>query len=63
MTSNPHPVTREAWIDRVDLDDIFRDAKPIGDGGEWTVPGFFEGDHEHAAFLAWLQADRTTSIA
>ncbi len=49
--SKPHPVTREAWVDRVDLDDIFRDAKPIGDGSEWTVPGFFESDAE---FLVWL---------
>ncbi len=63
MTSNPHPVTPEAWVDRVDLDDIFRDAKPIGDGSEWTVPGFFESDAEHAEFLVWLQAEHAASIA
>ena len=30
MTRGQHPIAFEAWIDRVELDDMFRDAKPVG---------------------------------
>lgn len=52
------------WVsDKVDLDELFRDAKPIGDAADWAVPGFFADEHEFGEFQAWLKAERAAGLA
>ncbi len=60
MTTNPQTALSGGWPgDTVDLDDLFRNAEPVGDGAGWRLPGFFDGDHEFDQFQAWLVAERT----
>lgn len=44
--------------DKQDLDELMKDAKPFGNGGAWSIPGFFESDAEQAEFVAWVRAER-----
>ncbi|MBK8447403.1 MAG: hypothetical protein IPL41_12225 [Micropruina sp.] len=44
--------------DRVDLDELFRNVRPIGDDNDLAAPGVFESTDELDEFLAWLRADR-----
>lgn len=64
MTSNPHPDLPTAGLsDKIDLDELFKDAKPIGDGSDWDCPAFFESDEEQQEFVAWYRAERQKDIA
>ena len=64
MTTNPEPGLPPEWVsDKVDLDELFRHAKSIGDGRDWTLPGFFSSDEEFEEFQAWLKAERASGIA
>jgi len=49
--------------DKVDLDELFRDAKPVGDVGDWAIPGFFADEEEFGEFQAWLKAERASGLA
>lgn len=60
----PEPGLPPEWVsDKVDLDELFRDAKPIGDGRDWTLPGFFASVGEFEEFQEWLMAERTSDVA
>jgi len=64
MTSNPHSDLPVDWVsDKVDLDELFKDAEPIGDGIDWACPTFFESDEEQREFVAWYRAERQKEIA
>lgn len=64
MTTSPKPDLPPAWVsDKVDLDKLFRDAKPIGDGRDWTLPGFFASTEEFEEFQEWLKAERAAGLA
>lgn len=62
MSASPHPLGSE-HDDRIDLDELFRDAKPVGDGAGLAAPGVFETQEELDEFLAWLRVDRAASVA
>lgn len=63
VTANPQPLHHPEHSGQVDLDELFRDAKPIGDGSEWVAPGVFETEDELGEFLAWLRADRASGLS
>jgi hypothetical protein len=51
MPSSPQPGLPSAWAsDKVDLDELFRDAKPVGDVSDWAIPGFFADKEEFGHF-------------
>lgn len=62
MTTNPQASQPELWSDRVDLDDLFRDAQPVEDLSELAIPGFFESDEEFDDFQVWLRAQRAADL-
>ena len=47
------------------LDELFRekDVKPFESADDLTCEGIFESDKELADFLAWVAAERRTSLA
>ncbi|MBP8918851.1 MAG: hypothetical protein KBG85_04020 [Micropruina sp.] len=57
VTSNPQPLPVQDGSDHVDLDVLFQDAKPIGDGSDLAAD-VFETQEELEEFLTWLHADR-----
>jgi hypothetical protein len=60
----PEPGLPPEWVsDKVDLDELFRGVKPIGDGRDWTLPGFFAGVGEFEKFQEWLKAERAAGTA
>lgn len=64
MTTNPHSgLPPESVSDKIDLDELFKDAKPYGDGSDWEIPGFFTTEAEHQEFLAWYRAERQRDLA
>lgn len=64
MTVNPQDaLPAEQISDKQDLDDLFRNAKPYGDGDDWAIPGFFESDDEQQEFVAWVRAERQKHLA
>ena len=64
VTTNPEPGLPPEWVsDKVDLDELFRDAKPVGDVGDWAIPGFFASDEEFDEFQLWLRAERAAGMA
>jgi hypothetical protein len=64
MTSDPRSELPPEWVsDKEDLDALFKDAKPIGDGSDWACQGFFESDEEQAEFVAWYRAERHKELA
>jgi hypothetical protein len=64
MTTSPRSDLPPEWVsDKVDLDELFRDAKPIGDGSDWELPGFFASDEEFEEFQEWLKAERASGMA
>jgi hypothetical protein len=64
MTTSPQSGLPPEWVsDKVDLDELFRDAKPVGDVSDWTIPGFFASDAEFDEFQAWLKAERAAGTA
>lgn len=64
MTSNPHSDLPVEWVsDKIDLDELFMDAKPIGGASDWACPVFFESDEEQREFVAWYRAERRKDIA
>ena len=64
MTTSPRSGTpSEGVSDKVDLDELFRDAKPVGDVADWAIPGFFTDEEEFEQFQAWLKAERATGLA
>lgn len=64
MTTSPEPDVSPEWVsDKVDLDEVFRGAKPIGDGADWALPGFFADDAELEEFQGWLKAERASDMA
>jgi hypothetical protein len=48
--------------DKVALDELFGDARPIGDGSDWVIPGFFESDEEFEEFQRWLRDERSRMV-
>lgn len=63
MTNHPHPDLPVEWVsDKIDLDELFKDAKPIGDGSDWAIPGFFESDEEFEEFQQWLREERSRMV-
>lgn len=63
MTNQPHPDLPVEWVsDKIDLDELFKDAKPIGDGSDWAIPGFFESDEEFEEFQQWLREERSRMV-
>lgn len=64
MTTSPQPGLPPEWVsDKVDLDELFRDAKPVGDVSDWAIPGFFGSDEEFEEFEEWLKAERASGMA
>lgn len=64
MTTSPRSgLPPEGVSDKVDLDELFRDAKPVGDVSDWTIPRFFASDEEFEVFQAWLKAERASGTA
>lgn len=64
VTSSPQPGPPSEWVsDKVDLDELFRDAKPVGDVGDWAIPGFFADEEEFGQFQAWLKTERASGMA
>lgn len=64
MTMNPQPKLPVEYVsDKLGLDDVFRDAKPLGDGSDWTLLGFFASDEELDEFQLWLKAERAAGLA
>ena len=63
VSTNPQPLPAQNGSDRVDLDELFRDARPVGDGSDLAAPGVFESIDELDEFLAWLRADRAAGLA
>jgi hypothetical protein len=63
-SSNPQSGLPAEWVsDKIDLDDLFKDAKPYGNGEDWAIPGFFESDEEQQEFVRWYRAERQKSLA
>ena len=59
MTSDPQYRCHLNRVgDKEDLDALFKDAKPIGDGSGWACPAFFESDEEPAEFVSWYRGQR-----
>ena len=64
MTSDPQSeLPPERVSDKEDLDALFKDAKPIGDGSGWACPAFFESDEEPAEFVSWYRGQRQRELA
>lgn len=63
VSTNPQPIPAFNGSDRVDLDELFREARPVGDGSDLAAPGVFETPEELDEFLAWLRADRAAGLA
>jgi hypothetical protein len=64
MTTSPQPGLPPEWVsDKVDLDELFRDSKPVGDVSDWAIPGFFGNDEEFQEFQAWLKTERASGMA
>jgi len=64
VTTSPQSGLPSEWVsDKVDLDELFRDAKPVGDVGDWAIPGFFADEQEFGEFQAWLKAERASGLA
>ena len=64
MATNPERGVLPGWVsDKVDLDELFCDAEPIGDGRDWALPGFFSSDEEFERFQTWLRAERASGFA
>jgi len=64
VTTSPRLGPPFEWVsDKVDLDELFRDAKPIGDVGDWAIPGFFADEEEFGQFQVWLKAERAAGLA
>ncbi|QLQ14394.1 MAG: hypothetical protein HZY73_08595 [Micropruina sp.] len=63
MSASPQPLPGAEHDDRISLDELFRDAKPVGDGTSLAAPGVFESQEELDEFLAWLRADRAAGVA
>ena len=64
MTTSPQSGLPSEWVsDKVELDELFRDAKPVGDVGDWAIPGFFADEQEFGEFQAWLKAERASGLA
>ena len=61
--TNPQPIPALNSSDRVDLDELFRDAGPVGDGSDLAAPGVFETPEELDEFLDWLRAVRAAVLA
>lgn len=61
MSASPQPLPGAEHDDRISLDELFRDAKPIGDGANLAA-GVFETQEELDEFLAWLRADRAAGV-
>jgi len=63
ITNHPHPDLPVEWVsDKIDLDELFKDAKPIGDGSDWAIPGFFQSDEEFEEFQRWLREERSRMV-
>jgi hypothetical protein len=63
VSTSPRPGPPFEWVsDKVDLDELFRDAKPIGDVADWAIPGFFADEEEFRQFQAWLKAERAAGL-
>lgn len=62
MTVDPQSSQHELPADHVELDEIFRDAKPVEDLDELAIPDFFETDEEFAEFQTWLRAQRAADL-
>lgn len=63
MTHQPHPDLPVEWVsDKINLDELFKDARPIGDGSDWAIPGFFESDEEFEKFQQWLRDERSRMV-
>ena len=64
MSSHPQPDLPSEWVsDKIDLDELFKDAKPCGNGEQWAIPDFFESDEEQQEFVRWYRAERQKSLA
>lgn len=57
MTTGRRTLPAQTGSDRVDLDALFRDTRPIGDGSELAAE-VFETHEDLEGFLAWLRAER-----
>jgi len=60
---DPQPLPARDGSDRVDLDELFRDVRRVGDGSALAAPGVFESTDELDEFLTWLRADRTVGLS
>lgn len=63
MSTSPLPLLPWEGGDRIDLDELFRDARPIGDGADLAAPEVFETDQELDEFLSFLHAGRHLDIS
>jgi hypothetical protein len=64
VTTSQQPGVPSQWVsDKVDLDELFRDAKPVGDVDDWALPGFFASDDELRDFQHRLKVERASNLA
>lgn len=63
VSTDPQPLPAQDGSDRVDLDELFRDVRPVGDGSHLAAAGVFESTDELDEFLTWLRADRAAGLA
>ena len=63
MSGSLEPLPGSEQSDRIDLDELFRDAETVGDGASFAAPGVFETQEELDEFLAWLRDDRAGGVA
>lgn len=63
MSTNPQPLSAKHASDRVDLDELFRNVRPVGDGSDLVAPAVFESTAELDEFLTWLRNDRASGLA
>lgn len=62
MTVEPGAPQSELPPDLIDLDEIFREAKPVEDLDDLAIPDFFESDEEFDEFQTWVRAQRTADL-
>jgi hypothetical protein len=63
MTTNPDPAAAFPQVDRIDLDELFRDAPVLKTPHDLAAPEIFPDDAEFEEFLASVRADRARDLA
>jgi hypothetical protein len=62
MTVEPDASQSDLPPDLIDLDELFRDAKPVEDLDDLAIPDFFESDEELDEFQTWVRTQRLADL-